>query len=117
MADPLMSYNGRKNTTIKYFDDFSAQRGGNVGINPMDEVEKVNVPMLLIHGKWDRRVIFKHYTKYKKALEKAGKADQMKFLPIKKADHFLYTHRYEHNKEYMSAIFDYLKNDCGPGGL
>ena len=117
VADPLMSYNGRKNTTIKYFDDFSAQRGGNVGINPMDEVEKVNVPMLLIHGKWDRRVIFKHYTKYKKALEKAGKADQMKFLPIKKADHFLYTHRYEHNKEYMSAIFDYLKNDCGPGGL
>ncbi len=117
VADPLMSYNGRKNDTIKYFDDFSAQRGGKVGINPMDEVDKVNVPMLLIHPKWDRRVIFKHYTKYKKALEKAGKADDMTFLPIKGADHFLYTHRYEHNIEYMSAILDYLKNDCGPNGL
>ena len=117
VADPLMSYNGRKNTTIKYFDEFSAQRGGKVGINPMDEVEKVNVPMLLIHGEWDRRVLFKHYEKYKKALKKAGKADQMKFLPIKGADHFLYTHRYEHNLKYYSAILDYLQNDCGPGGL
>ena len=117
VADPLMSYNGRKNDAFKYFDDFSAQRGGKVGINPMDEVEKVNVPMLLIHGEWDRRVLFKHYTKYKKALKKAGKADQMKFLPLKGADHFLYTHRYEHNKEYMSAILDYLQKDCGPEGL
>jgi len=117
VADPLMSYNGRKNDAIKYFDEFSAQRGGKVGINPMDEVEKVNVPMLLIHGKWDRRVIFKHYEKYKKALQKAGKTDMVKFLPIDKADHFLYTHRYDHNKEYYTAILDYLKNDCGPGGL
>jgi len=117
VADPLMSYEGRKNTTIKYFDDFSAQRGGKVGINPMDEVEKVNVPMLLIHGEWDRRVLFKHYKKYKKALQKVGKADQMKFLPIKGADHFLYTHRYKHNKEYMTAILDFLQQDCGPEGL
>jgi dipeptidyl aminopeptidase/acylaminoacyl peptidase len=117
VADPLMSYNGRKNDTLKYFDEFSAQRGGKVGINPMNEVDKVNVPMLLIHPEWDRRVLFKHYTKYKKALKKAGKADKMKFLPIKGADHFLYTHRYEHNIEYMSAILDYLQNDCGPGGL
>jgi len=117
VADPLMSYNGRKNTTFKYFDEFSAQRGGKVGINPMNEVDKVNVPMLLIHGEWDRRVLFKHYEKYKKALKKAGKADQMTFLPLKKADHFLYTHRYEHNLEYMTAILDYLKTDCGPGGL
>lgn len=117
VADPLMSYNGRKNDTLKYFDEFSAQRGGKVGINPMDEVEKVNVPMLLIHGEWDRRVLFKHYTKYKKALKKAGKDDKMKFLPLKGADHFLYTHRYEHNEKYYSAILDYLKNDCGPGGL
>ena len=117
VADPLMSYNGRKDTTFKYFDEFSAQRGGKVGINPMDEVAKVNIPMLLIHGEWDRRVLFKHYDKYKKALKSAGKADQMTFLPLKKADHFLYTHRYEHNIEYMTAIVDYLKNDCGPGGL
>lgn len=117
VADPLMSYNGRKDTTFKYFDEFSAQRGGKVGINPMDEVAKVNIPMLLIHGEWDRRVLFKHYDKYKKALKSAGKADQMTFLPLKKADHFLYTHRYEHNIEYMTAIVDYLKNDCGPSGL
>lgn len=117
VADPLMSYNGRKNTTFKYFDDFSAQRGGKHGINPMNEVEKVNVPMLLIHPEWDRRVLFKHYTKYKKALKKAGKDDMMTFLPLKGADHFLYTHRYDHNVKYYTAILDYLKDDCGPGGL
>ncbi|NNC35848.1 MAG: S9 family peptidase [Acidimicrobiales bacterium] len=116
VADPLMSYNGRKNTTFKYFDELSAQRGGKHGINPMDEVEKVNVPMLLIHPEHDRRVIYKHFTKYKKALEKAGK-NNMKYLTLKKADHFLYTHRYDHNMKYYTAILDYLKNDCGPGGL
>jgi dienelactone hydrolase len=116
VADPLMSYNGRKNVTFKYFDDLSAQRGGKHGINPMNEVDKVNVPMLLIHGDMDRRVLYKHFTKYKKALEKAGKTN-MKYVTLKKADHFLYTHRYDHNMQYYTAILDYLQNDCGPGGL
>lgn len=116
VADPLMSYNGRKSQTFKYFDELSAQRGGKHGINPMNEVEKVNVPMLLIHGDMDRRVLYKHFTKYKKALEKAGKPN-IKYLTLKKADHFLYTHTYDHNMKYYTAILDFLKNDCGPNGL
>ena len=117
VADALKQHNNRSNTTIKYFDDLSAQRGGKVGINPINEVDKVNIPMLLIHPKHDRRVMFYHYQDYTAALKKAGKMDMVKTLVLDKADHFLYTHRYDHNKTYYSAILDYLQKDCGPGGL
>jgi len=115
VADPLMSYNGRKNVTIKYFDDFSAQRGGKAGINPINEVEKVNVPIFLVHGDLDRRVLYKHFTKYRKELNKHGKEFQE--LTLKKADHQLYTMRYPHFKKFYTELLDYLKTDCGPGGL
>ena len=115
VADPMMSYNGRKNDTFKYFDDFSAQRGGKVGISPIDEVEKVNVPILLVHGDLDRRVLYKHFTKYRSELKKEGKTfDEM---TLKKADHQLYTMRYGHFSDFYTKMLDYLKTDCGPGGL
>lgn len=117
VANPLKQHNNRSNDTIKYFDELSEQRGGKTGINPMNEVEKVNVPMLLIHPKQDRRVMFYHHQDYTKALDKAGKSDMYKELVLDKADHFLFSHRYDHNKTYYTAILDFLKEDCGPGGL
>lgn len=117
VADALKQYLGRRDDTIKYFDELSAQRGGKVGINPINELDKLAVPMLLIHPEWDRRVPFYHFTDTKRKLQKLGKDSMVKFLPLKGADHFLYTHTYDHNKTYYTAILDYLKNDCGPGGL
>ena len=117
VADALKQYNGRKSDAFPYFDELSAQRGGKVGVNPIDHLDKLAVPMLLIHGDWDRRVPFYHYKDTKKKLERLGKAGMVKFLPLKGADHFLYTHTYDHNKTYYTAILDYLKKDCGPGGL
>ena len=117
VADPAKQHRNRSNDTIKYFDELSEQRGTTSGINPMKEVAKVNVPMLLIHPKQDRRVMFYHFEDYTKALEKAGKMDNVKTLVLDKADHFLFSHRYDHNKTYYTAILDFLKEDCGPGGL
>lgn len=117
VADPAKQHRNRSDDSIKYFDELSEQRGTTSGINPMKEVAKVNVPMLLIHPKQDRRVMFYHYEDYTKALKKAGKMDNVKTLVLDKADHFLFSHRYDHNKTYYSAILDFLKEDCGPGGL
>jgi len=117
VADPAKQHRNRSNDTIKYFDELSEQRGTTSGINPMKEVSKVNVPMLLIHPRQDRRVMFYHYEDYVKELQKAGKMDNVKTLVLDKADHFLFSHRYDHNKTYYTAILDFLKEDCGPGGL
>ena len=115
VLDPWISYNGRRNPYIKYADDFSAQRGSRSGISPLAEVANVNVPVLLIHGDVDHRVLFEHYEVYKKALEKNGKDAQ--YVVLEDAGHFYHTLRYEHQKELYENLQRFLKEDCGPNGL
>ena len=100
----------------KALDDWSARRGGEVGINPINEVSKVNIPLLMVHGDVDARVLYYHYTDYKAAMEKAGKTNAQ-YLTLKGADHFSRTLMYEHQEAFYTKMLDYLKNDCGPGGL
>ncbi len=90
-----------------------AYREGSV--NPIDEVAKVNVPILLIHGDVDQRVPITHSDRYRKELNKHGK--NYKYLQLDGADHFSSTLFYHHQKALYETLLDYLKNDCGPGGL
>ena len=84
-------------------------------INPIKEVAKVNVPMLLIHGSVDQRVPPAHVRKYLDELEKYNKPH--KYVELDGADHFYNTLFYEHQIALYRSMIDYLKNDCGPGGL
>ncbi|MBT8056764.1 MAG: prolyl oligopeptidase family serine peptidase [Gammaproteobacteria bacterium] len=84
-------------------------------INPIKEADKVNVPILLVHGDVDQRVPPAHVRKYLDELEKYNKPH--KYLELEGADHFSNTLFYEHQIELYEAMIDYLKNDCGPGGL
>ncbi|BDI60407.1 alpha/beta hydrolase family protein [Qipengyuania nanhaisediminis] len=92
-----------------------AERRGTIGINPIKEVEKVNIPLLMIHGDVDRRVLYYHFTDYKKAFQDAGK--QGEFVTLEKADHFGNTLMFNHQQQLYTKVLDYLANDCGPGGL
>ena len=85
------------------------------GIQPLDEVEKVNIPLMIIHGDVDQRVPFEHFEKYTKALDKAGV--DYKAVVLKGADHFYNTLFYEHQIKLYTEMRDFLQNDCGPGGL
>jgi dipeptidyl aminopeptidase/acylaminoacyl peptidase len=84
-------------------------------VNPIEEVDKVNVPMLLIHGSVDQRVPPVHVRKYLSRMEKYGKPH--KYVELEGADHFSNTLFYDHQIELYQAMIDFLKNDCGPGGL
>jgi len=84
-------------------------------INPIDEVEKVNVPMLLIHGSIDQRVPVKHSKKYIDALKKHNKDFQ--YVELKDADHFSNTIRFDHKMQFYPKMIEFLQNDCGPDGL
>ena len=84
-------------------------------VSPLDEVAKVNVPMLLVHGDVDQRVPINHASKYRKLLDEHEKPYQ--YLELAGADHFSNTLFYGHQETLFQRMVDYLANDCGPGGL
>ena len=83
------------------------------GVDPIDEVEKVNVPMLVVHGTVDSRVLLDHATRYVKLLGEHEKPH--KYVRLEGADHS--TLLYDHQLEFFTAMIDFLANDCGPEGL
>ena len=83
--------------------------------NPIEEVEQVNIPILLIHGDVDQRVPITHAKRYRKELDKHGKNYQ--YLELEGADHFYNTLFFRHQKALYETMISYLQNDCGPGGL
>jgi dipeptidyl aminopeptidase/acylaminoacyl peptidase len=116
VSDPEKSYLRRRGTgTPKALDDW-AKRRGMIGINPIKNVAKSNIPLLMVHGDVDSRVEYYHFTDYKAAMAKAGKTDAQ-FLTLKGADHFSRTLMYDHQTSLYTKMLDYLKKDCGPGGL
>ena len=115
VADAEKVYRTRsRGSSPKAIDDW-AKRRGMIGINPINEVEKVNIPLLMVHGDVDRRVLYFNFTDYKKAFEAAGKDGQ--FVTLKGADHFGNTLMFDHQQQLYTKMLDYLANDCGPGGL
>lgn len=116
VADAEKTYKQRSGPdTPKAIDDW-AQRRGMIGVNPINEVENVNIPLLMIHGDVDRRVRYFNFKDYKKAMEKAGKTNAQ-YLTLKGADHFGTTLTYQHQQALYTKMLDFLENDCGPGGL
>ncbi len=80
-------------------------------INPIEEVAKVNVPILLIHGDVDQRVPVTHSNRYRKELDKHNK--NYKYVELEGADHFSNTLFYEHQILLYKSMIDFLGNDCG----
>jgi dipeptidyl aminopeptidase/acylaminoacyl peptidase len=79
-------------------------------INPIDEVDKVNVPILLIHGDVDQRVPITHSNRYRKELDKHNK--YYKYVELEGADHFSNTLFFHHQMALYESIIDFLQNDC-----
>ncbi|QFT77006.1 S9 family peptidase [Erythrobacter sp. THAF29] len=114
VADAEKQYLGRRDGDLKALDEWSKRRG-TIGINPINEVAKVNIPLLMVHPEDDRRVMYYHFKDYKKAFEAAGKQGQ--FVTLEDADHFYTTLMYNHQQQFYTKMLDFLANDCGPGGL
>ena len=84
-------------------------------INPIEEVAKVNVPILLIHGDVDQRVPVTHANRYRKELDEHQK--RYRYVELEGADHFSNTLFYRHQITLYESMIDFLANDCGPDGL
>jgi dipeptidyl aminopeptidase/acylaminoacyl peptidase len=148
VADPAKSYARQRNAYSPKALDEWAKRRGTIGINPMKDVEKTNIPVLMVHGSVDRRVEYWNLKDYRAATEKAGLRGRVtvggvaaegagpsagapvagsvepatgrafaKFVTLEGADHFYNTLMYDHQKQLYASMLDFLRNDCGPGGL
>jgi len=159
VADPAKSYRiSRSPGSPKALDEW-AQRRGMIGINPIADIKKTNIPTLMIHGDVDRRVQYYHLKDYQTAATAAGLAGRVivgggdtpstgggssstdgngagsgsnatsgsvtpgssggyiKFVTLEGADHFYNTLMYNHQTKLDTEMLNFLKNDCGPGGL
>ncbi|WP_462159676.1 alpha/beta hydrolase family protein [Pseudoalteromonas sp. GB56] len=81
------------------------------GISPVEQVEKVNVPILVIHGDIDGRVPIEHSNAFVSELKKHNK--QHKYVVLEDADHFMNTLFYGHKQKFYSELIDWLDNTCG----
>ena len=79
-------------------------------VSPIEEIEKVNVPMLIVHGDVDQRTPPRAARRYMEALKEYGKDHEV--LWLEDADHFSNTLFYHHKMELYTAMTDYLANDC-----
>ena len=82
-------------------------------VSPINEVEQVNVPILLIHGTADQRVPLDHAEKYRRALLKAEK--EHSYVELEGVDWFLEYSFFDHKLSLYASILDYLSGDCGIG--
>ena len=80
-------------------------------VSPIKEVEKVNIPLLVIHPSADQRVPPEQYYNYTKAWEKAGSPHNS--LLLDGADHFSTTLFFHHKSALYESILEFLADDCG----
>jgi dienelactone hydrolase len=114
VTDPLMQVNYYRDLLRGRYRDEQLNMWRD-SVSPIEETSKVNVPLLLIHGDVDQRVPPEHATKYRRALDKYAKS--YKYVELEGADHFSSTLFFHHQLKLYESLIDFLKNDCGPGGL
>lgn len=87
------------------------QRPTITGVSPLSQVEKVNVPILVVHGDIDGRVPVAHSREFVEKLKDLKK--DHKYVELVDADHFSDTLFYEHKMAFYSELIDWLDNKCG----
>jgi len=80
------------------------------GDNPLDHVQSVDIPILVIHGTDDERVLISHSEKFVAKLRQYEK--KHRYLPLEGANHFFGTIFYEHYMQMYPAMIDWLDNTC-----
>ena len=92
----------------RFRDMFQMTRGG---LSPLELVENVNVPVLLVHGDRDLIVPIRHSDLFALELERLQKP--YRYVKLIDAAHTVDTLGYEHNMEFYEALLDFLAEDCG----
>lgn len=83
------------------------------GMDPIQNTDRANIPVLVFHGDRDVRVPLFHGTDFYNAVRDRVPAE---LVVIEDMPHSLPWYP-RHFRVMLSEMEDYLANDCGPGGL
>lgn len=79
------------------------------GVSPIDHVERVSRPMLIVHGDEDRTVPVEHSRRFSDRLESQG-AD-FEYIEIEGMRHSPL--EYDQNMQWYPALFEFFETKCG----
>lgn len=85
------------------------------GLSPLDNADKVSIPIFIYHGERDTNVPISQSEKFAAALRAAGKP--YKYLEIEGMGHSYNTWEPGQVAVVLTAVEAYLRTECGPGGL
>lgn len=80
------------------------------GVSPIEHVDKVNVPILVIHGDIDIRVDVDHSRRFVNRLNAENK--DYRYVELEGADHFENTLSYDHKMEFFGELLNWLETKC-----
>jgi dipeptidyl aminopeptidase/acylaminoacyl peptidase len=104
-----------EDSTQRYWDRFlgvtSADDPLVAALSPINHIESVSVPILLIHGRDDTVVPYEQSEGMARALERSGKTVEL--VPLNGEDHWL--SRSSTRKEMLERTVDFLKAHNPPG--
>ncbi|NLG58717.1 MAG: S9 family peptidase [Gammaproteobacteria bacterium] len=80
--------------------------------SPAFNVDRINVPVMLVHGERDERVPMSQYRALKRALEGAGKPPEVEILARNEGHGF---QELENNVRLYNAMEEFLDKYIGPG--
>lgn len=85
------------------------------GEDPLRRVNEIQVPLFLYTGDRDTRVLPAESEAMAAAMRAAGKTVKLTILPD--MEHTLNTWTPANFANILTSVEDFMKNDCGPGGL
>ena len=80
------------------------------GVSPVDHVNDVNIPLLVLHGDIDRQVTIEHSREFIDKIKSANK--DYKYVEIEGADHYANTLFYPHRLELYEELLGWLDSRC-----
>lgn len=105
-SDTAQSEGGRN-----YFHMVMGDKKTRAANSPVNLVDKIQVPVFLIHGEDDKRVPYAEATEMRSALQRAGK--RVEWLAKSGEGHGFYD---ENNRlEMITKLLDFLQQNIGPG--
>ena len=94
---------------IKYIGDKSKDRAKLEANSPINNIDKIHIPIQLIHARDDLRVDIHQSTRMRDKLKAAGKS--VEYVEIEKGEHFLETEA--SRITYLTALESFLKANIG----
>ncbi|MFN3228599.1 MAG: alpha/beta hydrolase family protein [Asticcacaulis sp.] len=101
---------GKFSQTVAYWNRFMGPREGWSAVSPLKQIDKITVPIQLIHGKDDTVVPLIQSTQMRDALQKAGKP--VEFVELKGEDHYL--SKQETRIQMLEAMVKFLETHNPP---